>query len=141
MYRPTVRYDDAFKDYVDCLFHATHLDRNQLIRAALFAAPYSKEFQALLQPYQKRDVPLPSPTWKADQDGYWLEQCPNIKGGSRDVNANIERERKADVDPGAAEGRREQQAIRRIGPAEGRKRTLPSQPIRVTGGGISFTIN
>ncbi len=36
MYRPTVRYDDVFKEYIDSLFHATHLDRNQIIRAALF---------------------------------------------------------------------------------------------------------
>lgn len=79
MYRPTVRYDDIFREYVDSLFHATDLDRNQIIRAALFAAAHSEKFQNLLQPHQKKDVPLPSPLWKLDQNCYWLEQRPQLK--------------------------------------------------------------
>lgn len=89
MYRPTVRYDDIFREYVDSLFHATNLDRNQIIRAALFAAAHSKKFQNLLKPHQKKDVPLPSPLWKLDQNCYWLEQQPQLKqlaGGTIDVN-------------------------------------------------------
>jgi len=61
MYRPTVRYDDIFREYVDSLFHATNLDCNQILRAAFFAAAHSEKFQNLLQPHQKKDVPLPSP--------------------------------------------------------------------------------
>jgi hypothetical protein len=80
MYRPTVRYHDIFRDYINSLFHATHLDRNQLIRGALFAAAQSKEFQALLKPYQKKDVPLPFSLWKAEQHRFWLEQSPGILG-------------------------------------------------------------
>jgi hypothetical protein len=79
MYRPTVRYDDIFREYVDSLFRATDLDRNQIIRAALFAAAHSKEFQNLLQPHQKKDVPLPFPLWELDQNCYWLEQRPQLK--------------------------------------------------------------
>jgi len=79
MYRPTVRYDDIFREYVDSLFHATDLDRNQIIRAALFAAAHSEKFQNLLQPHQKKDVPLPSPLWELDQNCYWLEQRPQLK--------------------------------------------------------------
>lgn len=78
MYRPTVRYDEVFKSYVDSWFHATHLDRNQILRAALFAAAYSKEFHEILKPYMK-DVPPPSPTWGMDQEQFWLEQSPKIE--------------------------------------------------------------
>ncbi len=56
MYRPTVRYDEAFWDYVNALLHATNLDRNQILRAALFTAAYSREFHELLRPYREKDV-------------------------------------------------------------------------------------
>jgi len=45
LYRPTVRYDDLFKTYVDQVFKSTTLDRNQIIRLALFSAPFNKLFQ------------------------------------------------------------------------------------------------
>lgn len=76
-YRPTVRYDPVFKSYVNELFHATTLDRNQIIRAALFVAGYSEEFQELMGRYQKKD--LPNTPWTFEQNAYWLEQCPKIK--------------------------------------------------------------
>ena len=44
MYRPTVRYDDIYRTYVDRLFKATKLDRNQILRCALFAAAYNHQF-------------------------------------------------------------------------------------------------
>ena len=43
VYRPTVRYADVFRDYIDSIFQATTLGRNQIIRGALFAAAQSKE--------------------------------------------------------------------------------------------------
>lgn len=86
MYRPTVRYDDVFKTYVDDLFRATHLDRNQLIRGALFAAAHSNEFRELLQPFLKKDVPLPSPQWQLCDGHFWKEQSPKIKERGKDVN-------------------------------------------------------
>jgi hypothetical protein len=54
VYRPTVRYSPVFKDYVDSVFRATTLDRNQIIRAALYTAAHSMEFQELLKQYQKK---------------------------------------------------------------------------------------
>ncbi len=54
VYRPTVRYAPVFRNYVDAVFHATTLDRNQIIRAALFTAAHTKEFQMLLRQYQKK---------------------------------------------------------------------------------------
>jgi hypothetical protein len=59
VYRPTVRYAPEFREYVDAVFRATTLDRNQIIRAALFAAAYSKEFQDILLKFKRKDVPLP----------------------------------------------------------------------------------
>jgi|UPI0007798B86 hypothetical protein len=75
MYRPTVRYPDVYKFYVDDLFKSSSLDRNQIMRLALFTAAYSEELRAAIKPYLHKDVPLPSPPWKLHQDGLWLEFC------------------------------------------------------------------
>lgn len=122
MYRPTVRYADVFKDYVDSIFHSTHLDRNQIIRAALFSAAHSKEFHEILKPYRKGDVPTSPPPWKLHQDGYWLEQCPEIKEEGKDVNVNDGGTEKAKTDYGSAErNKRENQQHRRLEPATRRE--------------------
>ncbi|MCQ6281699.1 hypothetical protein [Bacillus sp. EB600] len=71
MYRPTVRYNDSFKSYIDNLFNATHLDRNQLIRAVLFAAAHSKEYRSILEKYKKADVSLPQADWGLDEEECW----------------------------------------------------------------------
>nr|WP_245592286.1 hypothetical protein [Ectobacillus panaciterrae] len=86
-----MRYADVFRSYVDSIFHATTLDRNQIIRGALFVAAQSKEFQELLEPYKKKDVSLPSSLWGREQHVLWLEQCPEREGGDKDVNANDKR--------------------------------------------------
>lgn len=86
MYRPTVRYDDVYKEYVDQVFRSTTLDRNQIIRAALFTAAHSTEFHKLLEPYKRKDVPTPSPIWDRNDHALWLEQCPSNREEGRDVN-------------------------------------------------------
>ena len=142
MYRPTVRYDDVFKTYVDDLFHATHLDRNQIIRAALFAAAHTREFYDLLRPYLRGDVPTPLPLWRLNQDGYWLEQCPQIKAGGKDVNAITRGATEVKTDYGVngsrvcGEGREDQQ-YRCIEPIARREGAIP---IRTEGGGIKIRI-
>ena len=88
VYRPTVRYADVFKTYVDELFKATTLDRNQIIRAALFSSVFSREFQQIIKSYKKKDVPLPSPLWSLEHHELWLEQNPTTKGG-KDVNVIV----------------------------------------------------
>ena len=145
MYRPTVRYDDVFKDYINSLFHATYLDRNQIIRGALFAAAYSKEFRELLTDYKKKDVPLPLPLWDGNQHRYWMEQCPGIKEekGGKDVNDINERATKINKNSGAIErrGNRTEEG-RRIESIKGRTREILSEPIRIKNkGGITITIN
>ena len=88
MYRPTVRYDDVYRSYVDDLFHATTLDRNQIIRAALFAAGHSNEFHSLIHSHLKDDVLPPSPSWSLDDHPLWMEQTPKYEREGKDVNAN-----------------------------------------------------
>ncbi|MED3867237.1 hypothetical protein [Priestia megaterium] len=82
-YRPTVRYHSIYRTYVDSLFHATELDRNQIIRCALFTAANNPVFLALMNQYKMSDVPLPSSPWQPSSHPLWMEQEPNIeeKGG------------------------------------------------------------
>lgn len=141
VYRPTVRYAPVFRDYVDALFYATSLDRNQIIRAALFTAAHTKEFQAMLKQYQKKDVPLPSPPWELLDHQLWLEQCPENKRGVEDVNANATRRGEASVAPEHVAGTRLLQSStnRRVEPPARREGEIPSErqrPIqfRETGG-------
>lgn len=42
VYRPTVRYPDVYKNYIENIYKATNLDRYQIIRLALFIAAHSK---------------------------------------------------------------------------------------------------
>jgi len=97
VYRPTVRYAPVFRDYVDDVFKATHLDRNQIIRLALFVATYTKEFRDILMDYKKKDVSLPLPSWRLSDHHYWLEQCPVIEREGRGVNAIATRGTSAQV--------------------------------------------
>lgn len=73
-YRPTVRYPDLYKDYIEGVYKVTSLDRNQIIRLALFTAAHSPEFNAILQKYKLENVPLPYPNWEMDEEGAWKEQ-------------------------------------------------------------------
>ncbi|WP_394514208.1 hypothetical protein [Priestia aryabhattai] len=84
-YRPTVRYHSIYRTYVDSLFHATELDRNQIIRCALFTAANNPVFLALMNQYKVSDVPLTSSPWQPSSHRLWMEQEPNIeeKGGGK----------------------------------------------------------
>ncbi|OVE34557.1 hypothetical protein CCZ20_25855 [Priestia aryabhattai] len=82
-YRPTVRYHSIYRTYVDSLFQATKLDRNQIMRCALFTAAHNPVFLALMNQYKMSDVPLPSSPWQPSSHPLWMEQEPNTeeKGG------------------------------------------------------------
>ncbi|MCX8045751.1 MAG: hypothetical protein N3A70_02575 [Anoxybacillus gonensis] len=143
VYRPTVRYAPVFRDYVDAVFHATTLDRNQIIRAALFTAAHTKEFQMLLKQYQKKDVPLPCPSWTMADHELWLEQCPENRRGGEDVNANATRRGETSVASEHVAGTQLQQHTsatnRRVEPPARREGEISSErqrPIqfRETGG-------
>ena len=66
MYRPTVRYSDAYKEHINNLFHSTTLDRNQILRLALHVAAHSEQFKQIISKYKSSDVPL-SPLY-----GSWI---------------------------------------------------------------------
>jgi len=74
VYRPTVRYPDVYKNYIENVYKATDLDRNQIIRLALFVAAHSEEYKGILQKHKMADVPLPCPDWGRNEEGYWKDQ-------------------------------------------------------------------
>ncbi|UTR07725.1 hypothetical protein MM326_06845 [Alkalihalobacillus sp. LMS6] len=124
-YRPTVRYAPIYKEYVNDLFHATTLDRSQIIRAALFTAAHSPEFLAQLKPHLKRDVPIPSPRWNRADTVLWREQSPQLESGEGDVtNESDHRARvtEGNVEPVATTTDRTQEAT--DPPKPGRIRSL-----------------
>lgn len=94
VYRPTVRYADVYRSYVDNLFQVTSLDRNQIIRLALFTAAFSPEFQQTIAKYKTKDVPLPSPLWSEKDQVLWTEKGDvkkeNREGG-KDVYAQTKK--------------------------------------------------
>lgn len=78
-YRPTVRYDMRFKDYVESLFQSTNLDRNQLMRLALYVLGHTSEGMRILEAYQKDSkTPPPLPSWELFEEWeMWLGKKPN----------------------------------------------------------------
>jgi hypothetical protein len=72
IYRPTVRYDDTFKTYVDQLFQSTTLDRNQIMRLSLFLLGHTKEGEEVLKRFLKSDTSLPSPPWQLTTTAHGL---------------------------------------------------------------------
>ena len=81
-YRPTVRYDMRFKDYVESIFHATNLDRNQIMRLALYVLGHTSEGNRILEEFSKDvQTPPPLPSWELLEDWeLWLGKKPNRVG-------------------------------------------------------------
>ncbi|MEL3973064.1 hypothetical protein AAEO50_12330 [Rossellomorea oryzaecorticis] len=129
LYRPTVRYSDVYRAYVDDLFHATTLDRNQIIRAALFVAGHSKEFNEILKDYKKGDVPTPS--WSLSERALWLESNPK-REERKDVNDHTRG--KTSINAANERGLHKNVESRQD---EGRERAFSS---RTEKGGITITI-
>jgi hypothetical protein len=135
LYRPTVRYSDIYKKYVDDLFQATTLDRNQIIRAALFTAAHSKDFIALLEAHKRGDVSTPSPSWSLSDSPLWKDSNPQIKERGKDVNANNGGKTSAKTDNVFTERGRDESG-RRQQSNERREREIYKRE----GGGISIRI-
>jgi hypothetical protein len=90
VYRPSVRYADIYQKYVEEVNESTHLDRNQLIRLALFVAAHSQEYQSILKKYKKDGVSLPRPDWGLNQEGYWKSQNYIPKQNEQEMPAHRE---------------------------------------------------
>jgi hypothetical protein len=131
VYRPTVRYADEFKEYVDGLFHATDLDRNQIIRAALFSAAFSPSFESILKQRKKEDVPIPLAPWLMDHHWLWLEQNPSKQEGGKNVNVDILRgeEIRRATESVAESSRKQEQSDRCESTIERREGKIPSERI------------
>jgi hypothetical protein len=143
MYRPTVRYSDAYRDHINNLFRETTLDRNQILRLALHVAAHSDQFNQILSKYKRGDVPLSSPVWKLDSPGLWMDNTLEETKGGKYVNGIQQEEEVKEtrvVESTSTIGDKEQH--RRKPETQGRKREIPSEPIRrVTNqGGITIKI-
>ncbi|QOY37710.1 hypothetical protein AWH56_009055 [Anaerobacillus isosaccharinicus] len=79
MYKPAVQYDDTYRTFVSEISKATTLDRQQIIRAALFVAGQSKEYQRILKAHLKENETLPTPDWNKTDHDLWLEQPGGTK--------------------------------------------------------------
>lgn len=154
-YRPTVRYHSIYRTYVDSLFQATDLDRNQIMRCALFTAAHNPVFLALMNQYKMSDVPLPSSPWQPSSHPLWMEQEPNIEEKGGEEHDDIERKRtstntskvlRTSADSRSMPGttiqskhqpsshQKTEQSIRRQQPIERRTRTLPTVQLSNNGG-------
>lgn len=71
VYRPTVRYAPIYQEYVNQLFHASHLDRNEIIRLALFCAPFSAMFRSKVEVHLKEGQTFPTALWKPQDRPLW----------------------------------------------------------------------
>lgn len=143
MYRPTIRYNDVFKDYVDQLFQSTNLDRNQIFRLAMFAAAQSECFTLILDKYKLKDVPLPQPKWGANDNGFWLEVSAD-KGERKDVSEEIKLHRTTETSNATGPVKhesagKESHQHRRFEQIEGRSRMFQERK-RTSGGGIKIKI-
>lgn len=76
IWRPTIRMDDVFRQYVEDWYRATvpAIDRNRIVRLMLFCAPFSAIFQGTIRDYMLPDVPAPSPRWTRHDSGLWMNQ-------------------------------------------------------------------
>jgi hypothetical protein len=91
VYRPTVRYSDSYEKFVKGIDHATYLDRNQIIRLALFVAAHSNIYRNILEKFKKPDVILPQADWGLDEEECWKHQSytPKPKKQKKPVQAEI----------------------------------------------------
>lgn len=152
MYRmPTVRCDDAFGEYINDIYQSTHLDKNQIVRLALFTAPFNAAFVTQLKKHIKPGASLPSSDWEVFEHGYWMDQTYQVKeeeGDANEKNENDSRGRAAGpsaspVVHGTRSGNDEaDHRSGRVKPAARREGAISTSgtAIRTSGGGIKFTV-
>lgn len=96
VYRPSVRYDARYKEYVDRVKEATGLDGAQIIRLALFTAAENPEFAERLKRYTDGVLTMPQPKWNKEDDNMWLlqqgeEDMPASHGISSVIDSAVTR--------------------------------------------------
>lgn len=134
MYRPTVRYSDIYRDYINNLFKATSLDRNQILRLALHVAAHSDDFKSILSNYKSSDVPLPQPEWILEHMGLWMDNTPTTVEGGKHVNAIHTRTRPTERTTGTKEKTIRTKTTRREGEIHNN-----SIPLKSNGGTLTWS--
>ncbi len=162
MYRPTVRYDDRFRDYMKDLFHATNLDRNQIFRLSLFLLGHTQEGKDFLSQHLKQGCPLPLPKWGISDHGLVMDSWVDTLEEGKDVMAfeGKDAQPESNIEKGGTshaskenQGTRLQTAsprpvtnmegwTREIPRQQGQVYIQPQQPFiqRTKGGGLKVTI-
>lgn len=75
MWRPALRCDSSYRDYIDSLYKVTALDKNQIMRLMWFVAAHSEDFKIIISEYKKAGVnQLPLAPWHSWEDVLWLKQ-------------------------------------------------------------------
>ena len=107
MYRPTVRYNDIFRDYIEEVSDKTSLDKNQILRLALFAAAHSEFFNNTIQNYKVDDRDLSPVSWSLEDQNYWLkQQLPERRGIAISQKSKEKPQNKSSSSGGVEEVRR-----------------------------------
>lgn len=82
VWRPALRCDSVYRDYIDSIFESTSLDKNQIMRLMMFVAAHSSEFKGILMEYKKDGVTdIPVALWHCWEDAFWLNQTYSPKRG------------------------------------------------------------
>lgn len=82
MWRPALRCDSVYRDYINSLHESTSLDKNQIMRLMMFVAAHSDEFYQILKEYQRDGVTkLTVAPWRSWEDALWLNQTYQQKRG------------------------------------------------------------
>lgn len=75
VWRPALRCDSVYKNYIDSIYESTSLDKNQIMRLMMFIAAHSSEFKEILFEYRKNGVTsMPAAPWHSWEDVLWLNQ-------------------------------------------------------------------
>ncbi|WP_458414516.1 hypothetical protein ACNQFZ_06525 [Schinkia sp. CFF1] len=93
IWRPTLRCDSAYRDYINSLHDSTVLDKNQIIRLMMFVAAHTNDFKVIISEYKRSDVTeIPAAPWNSWEDALWLNQSYKQKRNGV-TSKSIEHER------------------------------------------------
>lgn len=124
-YRPTVRYDLKFKQYVDQLCETTGLNQNQILKLALYVLNESDEGIMILEAFanegKESEVMLPQPVWNIIDDWYlWLgsdeqerEREEMVMKIKKRIGEETRKHKRREGEPTTKKKRREDEAPRK----------------------------
>jgi len=145
LYRPTIRYNQTYRTFIDSIFYYSNLDRNQILRLALHIAAHSDAFQKVIESHRRtKDVPPPFPIWSVENHSIWLDNKGLEQEGEGEAHETISGKesgakqqptRVNELDPvtngnePTESNHKQEQQHRRIEPTQGRIREVHAFPI------------